>query len=163
MPMKRLPETAPLNAGALLLLGCLTTACGAPAPDEPVELETVDVAPPIDAGLSTEGDQQAVQRAAGLSGLMPGDVPSDLPIFLPASVVDFGGPAGGRAWVELDAGRPPAVVRSWLGERLPAAGWTIGAVGDNLVEAHKGARSADYRLTDLGSGTRIRLEYSPAP
>lgn len=150
---------------ALLLLpwAVAAAACGRPAPDEPVVIETVDVAPPIDAELSTEGDLQAVRRAAELSGLVPGDVPSDLPLYVPASVVDFGGPAGGRAWVELDAGEPPVVVRRWLGEHLPAAGWTVGAVGDGLVQAHKGERRADYRLKNLAPGTRIRLEYTPAP
>jgi len=136
-------------------------ACAPSAPEEPVKLETVDVAPPIDAELSTEGDLQAVERAVQISGLVPGDVPSDLPLFVPSSVVDFADPAGGAAWVELDTGQAPAVVRRWLGERLPAAGWTIGAVGDDLVQAHKGARRVDYRLTDLAPGTRIRLEYTP--
>lgn len=147
----------------LLLWAAGAVACNRPAPDEPVVIETVDVAPPVDAELSTEGDLQAVQRAAQLSGLVPGDVPPDLPLFVPASVIDFGGPVGGRAWVELDAGEPPGVVRRWLGERLPAAGWTVGAVGDDLVQAYKGERRADYRLTDLAPGTRIRLEYTPRP
>ncbi len=88
-------------------------------------------------------------------------MPPELPLFVPASVVGFGGPEGGRAWVELDAGATPAAVRRWLGERLPAAGWTIDAVGDDLVEAHRDALAARYRLTDLEPGTRIRLEYTP--
>ena len=159
------PAIAPTRALVLLLLlsAVGSAACKRPAPDEPVVIETVDVAPPVDADLSTEGDLQAVQRAAQLSGVVPGDVPPDLPLFVPASVIDFGGPSGGRAWVELDAGEPPAVVRRWLGERLPAAGWTVGAVGDDLVQAYKGERRADYRLTDLAPGTRIRLEYTPRP
>ena len=111
----------PARAAALTLLLWTVGAagCSRPAPDEPVVLETVDVAPPIDAELSTEGDLQAVQRAAQLSGLVPGDMPPDLPLFVPASVVDFGGPSGGRAWVEFDAGQSPDAVRRWLGERLP--------------------------------------------
>ena len=150
---------------AILLSACCALAVGcAPAPpEEPMELETVDVGAPIDAGLSTEGDQQAVLRAAGLTGLVPGDVPADLPLFVPASVVDFGVPAGGRGGVELDAAAPPSVVRRWLGERLPAAGWKVGAIGDELIQVHKGSRSADYRLRDLAPGTRIRLEYSIGP
>lgn len=149
--------------GAALLLalwGLAAAACGPPAAEEPVELETVDVAPPIDAELSTEDDLKAVRRAAEISGQVPGDVPSDLPLFVPSSVVDFGGGAG-RPFVELDTGARPAVVRRWLGERLPATGWTVDAVGDDLVSAHKGPRSVAYRLTDLAPGTRIRLEYPP--
>lgn len=128
-----------------------------------MELETVDVGPPLDAELSTEGDLQAVERAAQISGLVPGGVPPDLPLFIPSSVVDFGDLAGGRAFVELDTGQAPAVVQRWLGEHLPAAGWTIGAIGDAVVEADKGSRRVAFRLTDLAPGTRIRLEYAPRP
>ncbi len=161
--MQRSLEPLQLGASALVLLVGLVAACAPPAPEEPVEIETVDVDLPIDAELSTEGDLQAVQRAAQISGLVPGDVPPDLPLFVPSSVVDFAGPAEGRAWVEFDAGESPAVVRRWLGERLPATGWTVGAIGDDLVQAHKGGRRIDYRLTDLAPGTRIRLEYAPRP
>ena len=31
------------------------------------------------------------------------------------------------------------------------------------MQAHKGQRRADYRLTDLAPGTRIRVEYTPQP
>ncbi|MFQ5351196.1 MAG: hypothetical protein ACE5EG_12205 [Thermoanaerobaculia bacterium] len=152
------------RAHVILVVCCvLATACAPPPPEEPVELETVDVAPPLDAELSTEGDLKAVQRAAAIAGVVPSDLPPDLPLFVPSSVIDFGGPAGGRSFVELDASEPPAVLRRWLGERLPAAGWTVGAIGDDLVQAHKGERRVDYRLTDLAPGTRIRLEYEPRP
>ena len=145
----------------ILLLAALASACPPPAPEEPVELETVDVELPIDAELSTEDDLKAVERATpSISGLVPGDVPSDLPLFSPSSVVDFGA-AAGRSYVELDTGARPDAVRRWLGERLPGAGWSVGAIGDTLVEAHKGPATVQYRLTDLGSGTRIRLEYQP--
>jgi len=142
---------------------CFAGACSPPAPDEPLVIETVDVAPPLDAELSTEDDQKAVARAAQISGLVPGDVPPDLPLFVPSSVVDFGGPSGGRSYVELDTSEPIAAVRRWLGERLPAAGWTVGAIGDDLVQAHKGAARVDFRLADQGPGTRIRLEYPAGP
>lgn len=146
----------------ILLLIALVAACSPPAPEEPVELETVDVELPIDAELSTENDLKAVKRAAeAISGLVPGDVPSDLPLFSPSSVVDFGDAGGGRSYVELDTGARPDAVRRWLGERLPAAGWSVGAIGDALVEAHKGPATVEYRLSGLGSGTRIRLEYEP--
>ena len=122
----------------------------------------MDVDLPIDAELSTEDDLKAVERASpSIFGLLPGDVPSDLPVFSPSSVVDFGQLGGGRAYVELDAGARRDAVRAWLGTRLPAAGWSIGAIGDTVVQAHRGPESVEYRLTDLGSGTRIRLEYEP--
>lgn len=157
------PAPTSTRALALLLpLWAALAACTPPAPEEPIEIETVDVAPPIDAELSTEGDQQAVERAVQIVGVLPGDVPADLPLFVPASVIDFG-TAGGRSYVELDAGEPPAVVRRWLGERLPGAGWSIGAIGDRLIQAHKGGRNVDIRLTDLAPGTRIRLEYTSGP
>lgn len=153
---------ARLCLSLIAFLAMLASACAPPPPEEPVELETVDVELPIDAELSTEGDLKAVQRAAAaISGLVPGDVPSDLPLFSPASVVDFGAAAGGRAYVELDTGAAPDAVRRWLGARLPAAGWSVGAIGDHMVEAHKGPATVEYGLTRLGSGTRIRLEYEP--
>jgi hypothetical protein len=142
----------------LAIAGLLSCA---PDVEEPVMIETEDIAPPIDAELSTEGDQRAIQRAVEISGMVPGDVPSDLPLFVPSSVVDFGDVAGGRRYVELVTTATPREVRGWLGGRLPAAGWTVGAVGDGLVQAHKGAQQVEYRLTDLAPGTRIRLEYGP--
>ncbi len=159
--MKLAPSSA--RAFALLLpLLVAVPACSPPAPEEPIEIETVDVAPPIDAELSTEGDLQAAQRAARISGVVPGDLPADLPLFVPSSVTDFGSTSGG-SFVELDAAEPPAMIRRWLGERLPANGWTIGAIGDELVQAHKGEQRVDIRLTDLAPGTRIRLEYDSRP
>lgn len=157
------PRTqARLCLSLIAFLAMLASACAPPPPEEPVELETVDVELPIDAELSTENDLKAVKRAAeAISGLVPGDVPSDLPLFSPSSVVDFGDAGGGRSYVELDTGARPDAVRRWLGERLPAAGWSVGAIGDALVEAHKGPATVEYRLTGLGSGTRIRLEYQP--
>ena len=144
----------------LVLLAASTIACAPSPPEEPVEIETEDVDLPIDAELSTEDDLKAVERASpAISGLLPGDVPSDLPVFSPSSVVDFGELGGGRSYVELDAGARPDSVRAWLGERLPGAGWSIGAIGDTMVRAHKGPQTVEYRLTALGSGTRIRLEY----
>lgn len=143
-------------AGTLLAAGCRDRP-----PPVPVELETVDVSPTIDAELSTENDLQAVRRTPTLSGVLPGGVPADLPLVVPASVVDFGPAGGGRAYLELDTGRPPAEVRAWLGERLPAAGWTISAIGEAGLEARKGPRRVGYRLTDLAPGTRIRVDYQP--
>ena len=151
----------PALALAAVLAGGALAACQPPAADEPLVIETEEVAPPIDAELSTEGDLKAAREAVQISGVVPGDVPPGLPIFVPSSVVDFGGPVGGRAYVELDTAERPAVVRRWLAERLPGAGWKIGAIGDNLVEAEKGPSRVAYRLTDLAPGTRIRLEYTP--
>lgn len=144
-------------AGTLLAAGCRDRP-----PPVPVELETVDVSPTIDAELSTENDLQAVRRTPTLSGVLPGGVPADLPLVVPASVVDFGPAGGGRAYLELDTGRPPAEVRAWLGERLPAAGWSVAADAGGL-SATSGTRRVRYGLTDLAPGTRIRLEYPPQP
>lgn len=159
------PSATPSSSPALRLLAALATlatvaACQPPPPDEPLVIETEEVAPPIDAELTTENDLAAVQEAAQVSGLVPGDVPRDLPLYVPSSVVDFG-EAGGRSYVELDAPARPAVVRQWLGQRLPAAGWKVGAIGEGLVQARKGSVSVEYRLIDLAPGTRIRLEYTP--
>lgn len=148
-------------AAPALVVSLLAAGCPERQPPPPVELETVDVAPTIDAELSTEDDLRAVRRAPTLSGVLPGGVPADLPLVVPSSVVDFGPADGGRAYLELDTGRTPAEVRSWLGERLPAAGWTIRAIGDGGLEASKGRRRVGYRLTDLAPGTRIRLDYLP--
>ena len=146
---------------AIAVLALASVACAPRGPDEPPVIETEEVAPPIDAELSTENDLVAVQQAVQISGVVPGDVPPDLPLFVPSSVVDFGGPVGGRSYVELDTGARPDEVRRWLGARLPGAGWKVGAIGDGLVQASKGGNTVEYRLIDLAPGTRIRLEYSP--
>ena len=154
--MKALHAMAPLGFAA-----ALTVACSSPEPSEPIELETVEVDAAIDADLSTEGDLQAVRRPPEIAGVLPGGVPPDLPLFIPSSVVDFGDLAGGRAYVELDAGATPDRVRAWLGERLPAAGWTVSSIGGDGLTARKGEHEVAYRLSDLSPGTRIRLEYPP--
>ncbi len=148
---------------AALVLAAAGAGCDRSRQRQPREIETVDVAPAIDADYSTEGDLQAVRRGPEIAGVVPGGVPPDLPLFLPSSVVDFGDLGPGRSYVEFDTSSDVAAVRRWLGERLPAAGWTASAVGGEGLRAAKGAREVTYRLTDLSPGTRIRLEYRPQP
>lgn len=153
--------TALIVTVAALALAAALAGCAPPEPSAQVEIETEEIDAPIDAELSTEDDFKATRRAPTLAGVLPGGFPDDLPLMVPSSVVDFGPAAGDRAYLELDTGRPPDEVRSWLGQRLPAAGWTVRAIGEGGLEASKGPRTVDYRLTKLAPGTRIRLEYRP--
>ncbi len=137
-------------------------ACQRQQRAEPPPLETVDVAPRLDAELSTEDDLVAVRRAPEIAGIVPEGVPPELPLFRPSSVIDFGDLPGGRAYVTFDTVRGPPEVRRWLGERLPAAGWSVAADAGGL-SATSGTRRVRYGLTDLAPGTRIRLEYPPQP
>lgn len=155
--MKRALDTV----GGLLAVAILAGGCAAPEPAEPLVMETEEVGAPIDAELSTEDDLKARPRRETLSGVIPGDFPPDLPVMTPASVVDFGPAAGGRGYLEIDTGRSPDQVRAWLGQALPAAGWTVRSIGSGRLEASKGTGRVSYELRDLAPGTRIRIEYPP--
>lgn len=95
-------------------------------------LETVEVAPAIDAGASLEGDVVEPRRAAptgGVAGVLPEGFPTDVPLPTPSSLVDFGpGPRGGAS-VTLEVPSAPAKALAAYASQLRAAGFVEEAAG----------------------------------
>jgi hypothetical protein len=106
-----------------VLAGCERESARPPAADG---LETVEVAPAIDAGASLEGDVVEPRRAApagGVAGVLPEGFPADVPLPAPSSLVDFGaGPRGGAS-VTLEVASTPANALAAYESQLRAAGF----------------------------------------
>jgi hypothetical protein len=137
---------------ASLLLGCGPRDGAGEKP----KLEAVDVGPALE--IPTELDQQATQRKEALVGVLPSSFPKDLPIYLPASLVDFGDTATG-SWVELLTPHGRVKVGEELQRRLLAAGWQVAEhKGLNLKVAKQG-KTARLILAEESSGTLYRYEY----
>lgn len=141
----------------LPLVGCRQEVADSMEQEAPLEVE--DVAPAVDAGLSTDADIKGPPIVSGVSGVLPSDYPRDLPTHEPASIVDFGGTASGWSFVELDTPSRRPLVSASLSDRLTRAGWSINGEGDTALTASKGAVRVRISFVDLEPGTRIRVEY----
>ena len=144
---------AALLAGALLVVlaagGCRKD------PEQEPELEAIDVAPALHIG--TEDDPQEVERPPELVGILPGDFPDDLPLYLPASLIDFGAADDGWGYVNLLTPHSLARVKRELPEKLAAAGWTV--TGSGVRHLRKGNARARLVFRDARPGTEYRFEY----
>lgn len=140
---------------AIVWLFALTACDGSSStPDQPEELETVDVGGGVDAELTTEFDERARQVEIDMGGVLPSDFPPEMPVFVPSSVVDFG-----PGFVEVDAPVPTAEVQTSLGAQIQSAGWAVDSTGDGGSVYSRAGQRVRITLTDLGSGTRVRYEY----
>lgn len=148
---------APLFLFVLFPVLVVTFAgCAAPT-SEDKEIDTVDVTPGLE--VDTSGDEQARARQPALSGILPTDFPRDLPLYLPASLVDYGESEAGRPTVTLLTADEISRVRRDLHAKLAAAGWesSSGAAGTEVLK--KGGARAWLVLEDGRPGTRYRYEY----
>ena len=124
---------------------------------EPLEVE--DVSMPVDVALSTEQDVKGPPIIQGVSGVLPGDYPRDLPTHEPSSVSDYGPRPEGGSFVELESPSAKAAVVSSMTERLQRGGWQLTVTGNGRLKAVKGAATVSFEITELYSGSRIRIEY----
>ncbi len=136
----------------LALAGCRDT------PPKPIE--TVDIDPGI--VVDTSADPQARERKAGLVGILPGDFPPDLPLYIPASLIDFGETETGRLTVSLLSPDRVSKVRRGLYAQLREKGWVTAAGNGDLVALRKGRQRVWLHLADGRPGTLYRFEYLPA-
>lgn len=135
--------------------GCARTAeeRGEPA------LETVEVAPNLE--VATENDPQAKPRPVTLVGILPTGFPADLPIYLPASVVDFGSASNGYQQAELLSPHPRDQVAAGLEQKLRQNGWSIAPAGGTQAKLSKGNRLVWLEVRDARPGTIFRYQYRP--
>lgn len=136
--------------GFFILSTLTVLALGACQPqsdsDGPAPLETEVVEPPPEAAIDVSQDAKAARRVESLSGVLPSDVPADLPLHQPATLVDFG--SGSARYVTFTSPASPQTVRSDMGQRLRAAGWSP-----------EGGEPAVF----VKDGRRITLSVEPDP
>ncbi len=146
------------RAGGLILVALSALAGCRDSPPQPIE--TIDVDPGI--VIDTSEDPQARERQAGLVGILPGDFPSDLPLYIPASLIDFGETDSGRLTVSLLSPHSVSRVRRGLYAQLREKGWATAAGNGDLVALSKGRKRAWLHLADGRPGTLYRIEYLPS-
>lgn len=117
--------------------------------------EIVDVEMPVE--VDTSEDPQEVPRAAQLVGILPQGFPQDVPLYLPASLIDFGTKSGGQTVTLLTPHELPQM-RPAYEDLLRQAGWALHPV-DGGVELSKGQRRVRLRWTDSNPGSEYLVEY----
>ncbi len=139
----------------MLIAALVAGGCRASSEQEP-ELEAVDVGAALE--IATEDDPQAVERPPALVGVLPEDFPDDLPLYLPASLVDFGTVDDGWGYVNLLTPHSLARVERELSAKLTERGWTA-AGSDGVRRLRKGGMRVRLLVTDARPGTEYRFEY----
>jgi hypothetical protein len=117
--------------------------------------EIVDVEMPIE--VDTSEDPQAVPRAPQLVGILPQGFPEDIPLYLPASLIDFGTNSRGRT-VTLLTPHELSQMRPAYEDLLREAGWVVHRV-DSEVELSKGQRKVRMLWIDSNPGSEYLVEY----
>lgn len=146
----------------LLALVCLPLVAGCDGSSSGEgRTRTIDVPPGLE--VDTSNDPQARERPPELTGILPGDFPADLPIYLPASLIDFGRSEQGRRSVTLLTPHRPSRVRRQLETLLVDRGWTgtveTGRDGEVRFTLRKETRQAWLHVADARPGTVYRFEY----
>lgn len=142
-----------------LLAVAVLAACAAESAPPPAggELDTVDVAPAIDAAASLEADVVERRPAAptgGVAGVLPEGFPTDVPLPTPSSLVDFGpGPRGGAS-VTLEVAAAPAAALAAYAARLRAAGFV--EQGDGVWA--RGPRRVAVAVAPFSGVARLTIE-----
>ncbi len=143
-----------LFTGALIAV-LVAGGCRQRREQEP-ELKAVDVAPAL--AILPDDDPRAVERPPALVGILPEDFPDGLPLYLPASLIDFGTVDDGWVYVNLLTPHSLARVERELSARLIEGGWTV--AGNNGVRRlRKGGEQVRLVVEDARPGTQYRFEY----
>jgi len=142
----------------LIVLPLVVSCNGSGTASEARRLKTIDVPPALE--VHTINDPQARERVPVLVGVLPADFPSDLPLYIPASLIDFGRTDEGHRSVSLLTPHKPIQVRRRLDVLLAERGWAATAEGDgNLTTLRKGQRRVRLHIEDAHPGTVYRFEY----
>ena len=101
--------------------------------------------------------EHSIRTVAELVGILPTDFPSDLPLYLPASLVDFGIRQGKRYVSLLTATSLQRVDRE-LGKLLRQKGWSV-SEGGGGKRLRKGSQQVSLRLENARPGTLYHFDY----
>ncbi len=134
----------------------LLSACGDKTGDSNGSLEAIDVAPSLT--VATEDDPRAVVRPPELTGILPEDFPTDLPLFLPASLIDFGSREQGY-YVSLLTPASVSKVDQELSALVQEAGWSASNNADGSRTLRKGSQQLQLRIEDARPGTLYQFDY----
>ncbi len=150
MVAARRPPMAALLVLALALTGC-------PGPSEDRDAPVIDVPPAVD--VDTTNDPQAGEAPSVLVGILPSDFPDDLPLYLPASLVDFGQTAGGLRSVSLLSPHRDQRVRQELEGLLAEQGWSVEPLANGSIRVRKGSKQVWLRVQNARPGTLYAYDY----
>ena len=128
-------------------------------PERQPELEAVDVGPALE--IATDDDPKEIERPPELIGILPADFPRDLPLYLPASLIEFGTADDGWVFVDLLTPHAPATVERELSKLLAERGWTSSTATSGARQLRKGGTRARLRVENARPGTRYRYAYPP--
>lgn len=144
------------RAPLAVLAGALALACGqgAEQPDKTPK-EVYDVPPPIEIPIAD--DPQEAPRPKGLSGRLPSGFPTELPLYLPASLIDYGLEADER-WVDILTAAGRDQVEPHMLGAAAEAGWKSDGQSDGR-SLRLGERSVRLEFRDGNPGTIIRVFF----
>ncbi len=148
----------------VLIAALLAGGCRESLEQEP-ELEAIDVLPAVVIG--TEDDPKEVVRPPALVGVLPEDFPDGLPLYLPASLIDFGTVDDGWVYVNLLTPHSLGRVERELSTRLTERGWTMAGNGataplrgdGDVHRLRRGNSRVRLVVEDARPGTQYRFEY----
>lgn len=140
---------------AAFLVLALLGGCRKDPGEEPDPLEAVDVVPALE--IETAEDPTEAERPPALVGLLPSGFPTDMPLYLPASLVDWGTGDGGR-YVDLLTPHGRGRVERELMALVRSGGWSATGAGGGWL-LRKGGQQVRLRIEDGNPGTLYRFEY----
>ncbi len=135
----------------------LLNACGRESENVDGKLEAVDVAPSLT--IATEDDPRAVVRPPELTGVLPQDFPKDVPLFLPASLIDFGTRTKGQKYISLLTSASVSEVDRGLTALVQGTGWSASNNDGGSRLLRKGSQQVRLRIEDARPGTLYHFEY----
>lgn len=139
---------------ALLLL---IPAAGCRDREPEGDAPTIDVPPALT--VDTSNDPRAGEEVPVLIGVLPNDFPADLPIYVPASLIDFGVSDRGLRSVSLLSPHPLWRVRQELEKLMRQRGWTAEENGAHGTRWRKEAEEVWLQLENARPGTLYVFEY----
>ncbi|MEM1177158.1 MAG: hypothetical protein AAGM22_02340 [Acidobacteriota bacterium] len=134
---------------AALFALAAAAGCGGGGDESTSPKEIYDVPPTVEVPVAD--DPQEVRRPPGLSGRLPAGFPEDLPLFLPASLIDYG---LDERWVDIMCPADLGRVRAEMLDKARGAGWQVN--GETL---RLGEREVRLEFRDGNPGSVVRVHY----
>ncbi len=140
-----------------LVLPLLVLVAGCDRRQEAGETPTIDVPPALTVDI--ENDPRAAEEVPALIGILPTDFPPEVPIYVPASLIDFGSSPRGLRSVSLLSPHSAQRVRRQLDELMRDRGWTADGDAAEGTRWRKGAIEVWLQVENARPGTLYVFEY----